>query len=1070
MRLLTSIAPCLALLVSLAGSVAQAGTPPQILFEPSSQTAGIGASVEFFSIASGDPVLAYQWYFDGAPMAGATSGVLSIPNVQTANQGSYQLVVTNSSGSASSSVAVLQVLLAPGVSGETYPASLVVGASAAFSVTATGQPPLTYQWNFDGAPIPGATNSTYNLAPVQTANAGTYQVFIANAYGQTNSPPMVAKVTLAPVIEATASSGPAPIGGSASFTAYVQGAPPLSYQWYFQPTPGMTNLIPGATNSIYTITNVQSSNLGLYQIVASNSYGSALSAPLVLALGPGVAPAISAQPVNQTVPAGFLVQFQVLASGTTPLAYQWLRNGTAVPGATSPTLALMNAQSANAGSFQVVVTNAYGAVTSSVAALTVTSQPAQAAGTTFSSTYSFSGATDGSGPESTIIIGQDRFPYLTTSGGGANDQASGGDGTVSCLATKGEVFWTLSLSPATGSHPAAGLVQSGSGLLYGTAVDGGAGYGTVFVVSTNRSVSLLYAFTNGIDGANPHGALVIGNDGYLYGTTQYGGVNDASRGGDGTVFKMTTNGALVWAVSLNGADGRTPEAGLVQDGGGVLYGVTSAGGANNISGGGDGAIFSITTNGLLTSLYSFTGGADGSLPLAGLALGPDGALYGATTAGGDFAVNAGFGLGTLFRITTNGTFMTLDDFEGTNGASPEGALTVGADDNLYGTTFYGGIAFPAGYGTIFRATIDGGVTPLFSFNGGSDGANPAAGLTQISPEMFFGTTFAGGTNETTNGGDGTVFQFTSPPGPPSLEEEGFQYIEVGEEFTFTNQVFGGTPPYRFHLERGAPLGAWVNTNGVFHWTPQCYQGSTTNEITIRVVDSSVPAMSNTMTFTLIVGQCVEVSLGETPVQVGQSACVPINLFSTGVVTNVSFSVLTLADRFTNWQVSAGNDVLGLATVTAPDTSAPQLEFASPPGQGLIGSSILGYLCVTVLDRTPSAFAPLEVSDLVAISPTQGSVPSYGSEGRFILIDGQPLLDGVLTITMSSAHVPQLTLYGNPGTNYYVQYTTNLLPPATWFAVTNYSMNGLQTNFYQVSASDPMEFFRAKYIGTYIPSQ
>ena len=78
----------------------------------------------------------------------------------------------------------------------------------------------------------------------------------------------------------------------------------------------------------------------------------------------------------------------------------------------------------------------------------------------------------------------------------------------------------------------------------------------MYSVTSDGLVTALYSFTNGVDGANPVGGLALGSDGFLYGTTSQGGTNDTGSGGDGTIFKMTTDGELVWSVSLDGQDGK----------------------------------------------------------------------------------------------------------------------------------------------------------------------------------------------------------------------------------------------------------------------------------------------------------------------------------------------------------------------------------------------------------------------------------------------------------------------------------------------------------------------------------
>jgi uncharacterized repeat protein (TIGR03803 family) len=164
----------------------------------------------------------------------------------------------------------------------------------------------------------------------------------------------------------------------------------------------------------------------------------------------------------------------------------------------------------------------------------------------------------------------------------------------------------------------------------------------VFKVSTDGSLTTLYTFTGGKNGGQPVAPLIQGSDGNFYGTTQIGGsVPGPYNYGNGTVFKIGATGMLTYLYSFTGGnDGGNPYAGLVQGSDGSFYGTTEAGGANS-----DGAVFEISTNGALTTLYSFTGGNDGGNPYAGLVQGSDGSFYGTTEAGGQGRA------GTIFRLT-----------------------------------------------------------------------------------------------------------------------------------------------------------------------------------------------------------------------------------------------------------------------------------------------------------------------------------------------------------------------------------------------------------------------------------
>jgi uncharacterized repeat protein (TIGR03803 family) len=299
-------------------------------------------------------------------------------------------------------------------------------------------------------------------------------------------------------------------------------------------------------------------------------------------------------------------------------------------------------------------------------------------------------------------------------------------------ARAGVIFSNLVVFGATnGEYAADGLVQAADGNFYGTAYDGGAygtpGFGTVFRVSPGGLFSNLFSF-NGNNGANPYAGLAIGTNGNFYGTTEQGGTN----GGFGTVFEITPAGALTPLLSFNNANGANPEAPLVLGADGNFYGTTSAGGTN----GGFGTVFRISHGGSFASLFSFNG-TNGSTPYGVLAQGTNGNFYGTASAGG---TNGGFG--AIFEITSAGVLTPLYSFGNTNGANPYAGLVLGADGNFYGTTSAGGATND---GTIFLLTPAGKLTSLFSFHG-PDGEDPYGSLIQCADGGFYGTTELGGTN------------------------------------------------------------------------------------------------------------------------------------------------------------------------------------------------------------------------------------------------------------------------------------------------------------------------------------
>jgi hypothetical protein len=170
--------------------------PPAISSQPQNKTTNQGSGVTFSVTATGTPPLTYQWQFNSANIGGATASSYTRSNVQAADAGNYSVVVSNPGGSTNSANAVLAVNAPPSITAQPADQTVRVGSNATFTVTATGAPPLIYQWRFNGTNLPGATTNSYTRANTQTNDGGNYSVVIANTLGSVASSDALLSVTL----------------------------------------------------------------------------------------------------------------------------------------------------------------------------------------------------------------------------------------------------------------------------------------------------------------------------------------------------------------------------------------------------------------------------------------------------------------------------------------------------------------------------------------------------------------------------------------------------------------------------------------------------------------------------------------------------------------------------------------------------------------------------------------------------------------------------------------------------------------------------------------------------------
>lgn len=430
-----------------------------------------------------------------------------------------------------------------------------------------------------------------------------------------------------------------------------------------------------------------------------------------------------------------------------------------------------------------------------------------ATGTAHAQTYSESvlysfcaqaSCTDGQDPATALTRDSAGNLYGTTFTGGQGDCGGEGCGVVFKLDTAGNYTVLYSFTGGNdGAVPWGGVTLDSAGNIYGTAVGGGLslyalpddcqfdniyGCGVVFKLDTAGNYTVLYNFCgqlNCADGASPKGNLLRDSAGNLYGIAQ---------GGVSVAFKLSKSGVYTalytFAPGSWWADNGAP--GLVRDSAGNLYGATPYGGAN-----GDGAVFKIDTAGNYTVLYSFTGGADGGSPVAGVIRDSAGNLYGTAYGGG---ANGG---GVVFKLDTAGTYTVLYNFCSNplycgDGYSPNAGLARDSSGNLYGTAPLGG-QNGGGYGVTFKLTPSGSYKVLYSFSAanGANGGNPAGGVILDSSGNLYGTGSDGGAHA-----GGAIFKLTLLTTTTTTLTSSPNPSTQGQVVTFTATVTSksGAPP------------------------------------------------------------------------------------------------------------------------------------------------------------------------------------------------------------------------------------------------------------------------------------
>jgi hypothetical protein len=259
----------------------------------------------------------------------------------------------------------------------------------------------------------------------------------------------------------------------------------------------------------------------------------------------------------------------------------------------------------------------------------------------------------------------------------------------------------------------------------------------------------------------------------------------------------------------------------------------------------------------------------------------------------------------------------------------------------------------------------------------------------------------------------------------------------------------------FTLGSSAPAGATITANGIFQWNPSCAQGSSTNLITIWATDSGTPPLSNSMSFVVIVSECIQLGVGSTVMQTGHTGSVAVTLLSSVGLTNLSWTLVCPSNRLTNFAFTFTNAEIATSMVQVLDSARTFFNVGAKPGQTLQSPSQLGSIVFTA-PPGHSGFLPLVAADILGTKDDGTFAGNIGSQpGIVVLIGPEPLLSAWIASDLTR----MITIYGNPGTNYHLAYSTNLVAP-DWQPAITVPMTNLFESI-PVNQTAPQIFYRAQ---------
>ncbi|MEY5024988.1 MAG: hypothetical protein RLZZ244_516, partial [Verrucomicrobiota bacterium] len=343
------------LVMNAAGGMLSSGAdvlvnvPPTILSSPANTSVNLGSALRLSVVADGTPPMSYQWRKGGQPIAGGTQATLLVGSVQEGGGGSYDVVVTNVAGSATSAASVVSVNLPPRVVVHPENQGVNPGGELVLSVVAEGTGVLRYRWWRDGVGILGAESDTLRLSGVDEGYVGNYWVQVSNAVGTVDS--RAATVTLnRPVRILSQPAGmQREVGQSARLEVAADGTGPLQYRWLRNGT------VLGGTGAALNFESLGKADEGVYQVEVSNVVGALRSAEVFLKVNDYAR--ILSQPLGVVGKVGRAAVLSVGAVGSGTLSYQWYRNGAELAEGRGATLRLEGLEKGQEGDYDVVVSS-----------------------------------------------------------------------------------------------------------------------------------------------------------------------------------------------------------------------------------------------------------------------------------------------------------------------------------------------------------------------------------------------------------------------------------------------------------------------------------------------------------------------------------------------------------------------------------------------------------------------------------------------------------------------------------------------------------------------------------------